>query len=293
MGDKCKVPTDPEAKKWFDEVQRQARQIDHLLQLHELKERTIEKLSKRLEHSLQMLKAVQEMYEQQQRVIGAQQKVIEEFNAEGDEDEDEAEAESEPAVVTAPRQVQQARPTTPAQNGMQPVPRSPANQVERTISPKSQAAAVEQRVQQLLRQAEGQDDDDDDLDGQESPEQQIQKMLSLVSEVEKMRKMLIEAKAEQEALEGGGNVQGEEQRRPAPMTQIDDDDLDLDDENLTAEQQQGELAKLLQNLKMVEDEKKRTQKELMAAQQEQESMVRKLSEMKAMMTALDKEVKGK
>lgn len=288
---KCKVPTDPEAKKWFDEVQRQARQIDHLLQLHELKERTIEKLSKRLEHSLQMLKAVQEMYEQQQKVIAAQQKVIEEFKSEED-DEDEAEAESEPAVVMAPRQVAQTRPMTPSQmGGSQFVPpRSPAQQVDRGVSPKSQAAAVEQRVQQLLRQTEVNEDDEDDLDGEESPEQQIQKMLSLVSEVEKMRKMLTEAKAEQESLEGGV---AQHSAQAAAVAQVDDDDDDLEEDGLTAEQQQGELSKLLQNLKMVEDEKKRTQRELMAAQQEQESMVRKLAEMKAMMSALDKEVKRK
>jgi len=299
---KMKVPTDPEAKKWFDEVQRQAQKIDHLLQLHELKERTIEKLSKRLEHSLQMLKAVQEMYEQQQRVIAAQQQVIEEFQAEGG-DEDEAEAEppapaarpqrQPPSPQRQPPSPQRQQPPSPQQAARPPAAMQVANlggpagngpAGMGAMGPAGLQAMLAQMSQQLDGAAGGGDDDMGDGDEEGSPEQQIQKMLALVQEVEQMRKLLVMAKAEADA-EGGAPAEPD----PPMATEVLEDEYD--DDAGPSPEQQSELQKLLHNLQVVEEEKKRTQRELMAAQEEQESMVRKLSEMKAMMSALDQEAR--
>jgi len=61
--------------------EKQAQQIMLLLQVNEQKENTIQRLTQRLEHSLEMLKAVHEMYDQQKSVVQAQQRVIEELKS--------------------------------------------------------------------------------------------------------------------------------------------------------------------------------------------------------------------
>ncbi|CAD7949699.1 unnamed protein product [Amoebophrya sp. A120] len=55
-------------------------EVDLLKQLCDEKDATIDMLSKRLEHSLAMLKAVHDMYEQQRKVIDAQEAVIGEMD---------------------------------------------------------------------------------------------------------------------------------------------------------------------------------------------------------------------
>eukprot|EP00397_Hematodinium_sp_SG-2012_P033668 GEMP01036003.1.p1 GENE.GEMP01036003.1~~GEMP01036003.1.p1 ORF type:complete len:397 (+),score=104.11 GEMP01036003.1:32-1192(+) len=65
-----------------EKILQQARQIELLIQVNEQKENTVQKLTQRLEHSLEMLKAVHEMYDQQKNVLLQQQHVIEELRAE-------------------------------------------------------------------------------------------------------------------------------------------------------------------------------------------------------------------
>lgn len=73
----------------------EAQQIQMLLRVNEQKEMTIQRLTHRLEHSLEMLKAVHEMYDQQKNVLLAQQRAIEELRRElAEKKEEDAQTES-------------------------------------------------------------------------------------------------------------------------------------------------------------------------------------------------------
>jgi len=61
---------------------KQAQQIQALMNVNEQKEKTIQRLTHRLEHALAMLKAVHEMYDQQKLVLNTQQRLIEEMKTE-------------------------------------------------------------------------------------------------------------------------------------------------------------------------------------------------------------------
>lgn len=240
MADLKQVPSSPEARKWYEDAQKQAGQIDQLLQYHDANEEHVMQLSKKLEQSLQMLKACQEACQEQWKIIDTNQRIINKLQKDSVTSMGNTVSQPGPAKATSPQGAAQAKPSpkakaTPSVANSRPYAIDYDNE-EIPDEIKDKLKALERELQEAEEE-------------KRFAEEQLRRGRSAEDGLTSQLMMLMQGLTE------------EEKRELCRDDDVDEDDDDDDvaeedgwEDDLTPEQM-AELMKLRQCLAMAEEEK--------------------------------------
>jgi len=239
MADLKQVPSNPEARKWYDDARKQAGQIDQLLQYHEANEEHVMQLSKKLEQSLQMLKACQEACQEQWKVIDSNQRTINNLQKESGHVSGASNGKVSPAAGARVAAKASPKPSPKAQSA----PQRPASPQRPVIDYDDEDMPDEIKDKLKALEKELKEAEDEKRQAEQQLAQGRNAQDSLTSQLMSLMQGLTEEEKRELCREDG------------PDDDEEDDDLEEGwEEDLTPEQL-TELIKLRECLAMAEQEK--------------------------------------